>query len=40
MKRAGHEPVLFRFFVSDAETGAGHFYDNNIATDFNSDPLA
>ena len=40
MEGAGHEPVLLRFFVSNAETCAGHCHDKNIATYFDSDLLS
>jgi hypothetical protein len=40
MEGVSDEPVLLRFFVSDAETCAGHCHDKNIATYFDSDLLS
>jgi len=40
MEGAGHEAVLLRFFVSDAETCVGHCHDKNIAIYFDSDLLS
>jgi hypothetical protein len=31
MEGADHEPVLLRFFISNAEPCAGHCHDKNIA---------
>jgi hypothetical protein len=40
MEGAGDEPVSLRFFVSNAETCAGHCHDKNIANHFDSDLLS